>query len=637
MRQERLNSFSSNDPIFNQQEEDDIEEQIHQQNEKTVDKSTYSFDSVFFKRFSRLLGILFKSSRLYTPWSTKKEARRHSLFWLYVTFITLGVSYEVLVYFVGMIPSQFYSILTSRDTVGFSKYILPCLFLVFSTATCKSLLNFMGGLFALKARRLLTIHLQNKYIKPKSMYTLVMNHEKVDNPDQRITQDIDKFAETLRQIVTNLIIAPVMVVYYTYKCWVVSGFAGPLLIYVYFLLGSFISRKFIQPIVNAVFFKELQEGNFRYLHVRLRQYAESIAFCDGEEEENGRAQHSLETLLTYQRTIVNKELPLKMANESFSYLGSILSYLIIAIPIFAGVFDGKDASELSAIISANSFVAMYLIYLFSTIIEQSTKLSDLAGFTARVGELLEALDQVALEIEKMETEHPVRKEAQSDVIEFENVSLFSPRSKLIVHDLNLKIYQGDHVAFVGPNGSGKTSILRALACLWPCSEGRVHVPKVMMGKDIIFLPQMPYLIEGSLRDQIVYPNTTPATKITDQEIVQLLQKVRLSHLSGLVQSYDTVYGQEWSKMLSPGEQQRLVFARIFYWKPRFAVLDEATSAMDKETEDYLYQALINLGTSVISVSHHPNVIDYHNVIVRLDGQGGYTIENRESSSSLVAV
>ncbi|CAO0791458.1 unnamed protein product [Mucor circinelloides] len=570
MRQERLNSFSSNDPIFNQQEEDDIEEQIHQQNEKTVDKSTYSFDSVFFKRFSRLLGILFKSSRLYTPWSTKKEARRHSLFWLYVTFITLGVSYEVLVYFVGMIPSQFYSILTSRDTVGFSKYILPCLFLVFSTATCKSLLNFMGGLFALKARRLLTIHLQNKYIKPKSMYTLVMNHEKVDNPDQRITQDIDKFAETLRQIVTNLIIAPVMVVYYTYKCWVVSGFAGPLLIYVYFLLGSFISRKFIQPIVNAVFFKELQEGNFRYLHVRLRQYAESIAFCDGEEEENGRAQHSLETLLTYQRTIVNKELPLKMANESFSYLGSILSYLIIAIPIFAGVFDGKDASELSAIISANSFVAMYLIYLFSTIIEQSTKLSDLAGFTARVGELLEALDQVALEIEKMETEHPVRKEAQSDVIEFENVSLFSPRSKLIVHDLNLKIYQGDHVAFVGPNGSGKTSILRALACLWPCSEGRVHVPKVMMGKDIIFLPQMPYLIEGSLRDQIVYPNTTPATKITDQEIVQLLQKVRLSHLSGLVQSYDTVYGQEWSKMLSPGEQQRLVFARIFYWKPRFA-------------------------------------------------------------------
>ncbi|CEP12827.1 hypothetical protein [Parasitella parasitica] len=554
-----------------------------------------------------------------------------------MTFITLGIGYEVVVYFVGMIPSRFYSILTSRDIVGFSKYILPCLLLVFSAAACKSFLNFMGGLFALKARKLLTIHFQDRYIKPKAMYTLIMNHEGVDNPDQRITQDIDKFSETLRQIVTNLIIAPVMVVYYTYKCWIVTGFAGPLLIYAYFMLGSLVSRKFIQPIVNAVFFKELQEGNFRYLHVRLRQYAESIAFCDGEKEENSRAQHSLDTLLTYQRTIVNKELPLKMANESFSYLGSILSYLIIAIPIFAGAFEGKDASELSAIISANSFVAMYLIYLFSTIIEQSSKLSDLAGFTARIGELLEALDKVAVEVESLGTDHSRRKEEQSnDLIEFENVSLFSPRSKLIIHDLNLKVCQGDNVAFVGPNGSGKTSILRSLAGLWPCSEGRVFVPRVTFGRDIIFLPQLPYLIDGSLRDQILYPNTTPAATITDKEIVHLLQKVRLSHLSGLVRSYDTVYSQEWSKMLSPGEQQRLVFARVFYWKPSFAVLDEATSAMDKDTEDYLYQAVINMGTTVISVSHHPNVIDYHNTIVRLDGQGGYTIENKEASTSFFA-
>jgi ATP-binding cassette subfamily D (ALD) protein 4 len=155
---------------------------------------------------------------------------------------------------------------------------------------------------------------------------------------------------------------------------------------------------------------------------------------------------------------------------------------------------------------------MYLIYLFSTIIEESSKLSDLAGYTARIGELLEALDQVSDEIENIEIDHPHRQDDQSETIEFENVTLFSPRSKLIVHDLNLKINQGNHVAFVGPNGSGKTSILRALACLWPCSEGRVRVPRIRLGKDIIFLPQMPYLIEGSLRDQIVYPNTSPATK-----------------------------------------------------------------------------------------------------------------------------
>lgn len=621
------NSFSSHEPILNSGDEES--------NKPT--KANYSFDRIFLKRFHRLLQVLFNTNGINKVWSTSKEARKHSLFWLYITFITLGVGYEFIVYYVGMIPSHFYSILTTKDTIGFSKYILPCLLLVFGTATIKSLLNFMGGLFSLKARKLLTVHLQSRYIKPKSMYTLVMNHEEIDNPDQRITQDIDKFAETLSQIVTKLIIAPVMVIYYTYKCWIVTGFAGPLVIFVYFFLGSFISRKFIQPIVNAVFFKELQEGNFRYLHVRLRQYAESIAFCDGELEENKRASKSLNTLLTYQRNIVNKELPLKMANESFSYLGSILSYLIIAIPIFAGAFDDKDSSELSSIISANSFVAMYLIYLFTTIIEESSKLSDLAGYTARIGELLEALDEVADEIENVEIDHPDRQDDQSDIIEFENVTLYSPRSKLIVREFNLKINQGNNVAFVGPNGSGKTSLLRALASLWPCNEGKVRVPRVQLGKDIIFLPQAPYLIDGSLRDQITYPSASPATKITDGEIVELLEKVRLSHLSSLITSYDTSYGQEWNKLLSPGEQQRLVFARILYWKPRFAVLDEATSAMDKEAEEHLYQSLIDQGTTVVSVSHHPNLIGFHDTIIRLDGQGGYTVEDGTASPSLVAV
>jgi ATP-binding cassette subfamily D (ALD) protein 4 len=126
--------------------------------------------------------------------------------------------------------------------------------------------------------------------------------------------------------------------------------------------------------------------------------------------------------------------------------------------------------------------------------------------------------------------------------------------------------------------------------------------------------------------------------VGNEEIIELLEKVRLSHLSGLIESYDTNYGQEWNKLLSPGEQQRLVFARILYWKPRFAVLDEATSAMDKETEEHLYQSLIDQGTTIISVSHHPNLVRFHNTIVHLDGQGQYTIEGEGTENhSLIAV
>ncbi|KAL0073150.1 P-loop containing nucleoside triphosphate hydrolase protein [Phycomyces blakesleeanus] len=260
------------------------------------------------------------------------------------------------------------------------------------------------------------------------------------------------------------------------------------MIYVYFILGTIISRRLIKPIVNSVFYKELHEGNFRFLHVRLRQYVESIAFSSGEIEENARAHNSL------------------IANSSFAYIGSILSYMIVAIPIFTGVFDDKDPGELSSIISKNSFVSMYLIYQFTVIIEQSGKLSDLAGYTARVVELLEAMDNVDNEIENIEIDYPYREDDQSETIEFENVSLLSPRSKVVVLGFNLKINKGDHIVLTGPNGCGKTSILRALAGLWPCTKGRVHVPKMKHGKDIIFLPQVPYLVHGSLRDQISYPS-----------------------------------------------------------------------------------------------------------------------------------
>ncbi|KAI8987578.1 ATP-binding cassette sub-family D member 4 [Mycotypha africana] len=683
MSEEQENLLSSSlehrdDCIIDKDSDNGADTDSIEQNNSQQPKN-YKFDMLFFSRLFSVLKILFKSNAIYPCWSTKKKARQNSLFWLYILFVTLAVLYEILVYFVGMIPSQFYTILTTKDKAKFGTFIIPCLLLVFVIAICKSLLNFMGGLFALKARELLTIHIQNQYLRSKAMYTLLTKYNKIDNPDQRITQDIEKFSETLRQIVTNLIIAPIMVVYYTYKCTMVTGISGPLFIYTYFVVGSYLSQKYIQPLVNAVFFKELQEGNFRYLHVRLRDFVESIAFCAGEDDERMRAQQSLDTLLAYQKTIVNKEFPLKVANESFSYLGSVLSYLIISIPLFMGVFDGKDASELSSIISANSFVAMYLIYLFSTILEQSSKVSDLAGYTARISELLETLNEInekadeeCRQSEKLSTSsgsnrNSIQTTAHTSnhsnapttaAITFRDVSLSTPHErrrrlkKLIVQHFNLTIHVGESVAIVGPNGSGKTSLLRALASLWPCDEGSIEISGASdVGKNIIYLPQTPYLIVGSLREQLIYPSSptgnngrcdssrisSSTVKITDEEVLELLDKVHLRHLSGLIESYDTIYGEEWNSLLSPGERQRLAFARIFYWKPRFTVLDEATSAVDAETSEYFYNALKTLGTTIISVSHDPSIVNLHDTIVSLEGFGEYSIQSNTVNTPLVTV
>lgn len=151
-----------------------------------------------------------------------------------------------------------------------------------------------------------------------------------------------------------------------------------------------------------------------------------------------------------------------------------------------------------------------------------------------------------------------------------------------------------------------------MAGLWPSSEGIIRVPK-----DILFLPQTPYLVDGSLRDQI-------SSEVSDESVMGLLEKVRLSHLAGMIESFDI--RQEWYKLLSPGEQQRLAMIRVFYSKPRFLVLDEALNAVDEESVEYFYNLLSQLDITIISVSHQPNIIRYHTTLLYLDGKGGYTTQ-----------
>ncbi|KAI8371217.1 ATP-binding cassette sub-family D member 4 [Choanephora cucurbitarum] len=581
-------------------------------------KHEYKLDRVFFHRLNRLIRILLNSP--HKLWSIDRQDRKKSIFWLYTFFLMTNLTQEYLVTFVSVIPSHFFTILTSKDLAGFLKYIVPSMLIVLATSVLKSCLKFLEGLCAIKTRGLLTRWVHHAYIKPNYLYPLV-NQKEIDNPDQRISQDIDKFSETLTKILTNLIVAPIMTIYYTYRCWIVTGPLGPLVIFVYFILGTLISRQLIQPIIRPIFFRESQEGHFRFLHVRLRQFAESIAFYGGEEEERKTANESLDTLLDYQRAVVKHTFPLSLANYVFSYVGSIFSYLVIAIPIFTGVYDDKDATELSSIISANAFVSMYLVFLFTSIIEQSSKCSDLAGYVTRIGELIEALDTIAEDSHNNSRQH-FAQSSDMDWVEFEHVELYSPRSQLLLIDFNLKIEPGQHVVFTGSNGSGKTSILRALAGLWPYQGGKIHVPK-----DIFFLPQLPYLIEGSLKDQLLFPLRSKNASLSDHQVQELLEKVHLSHLVQTLTSFDKVYSyQTWSELLSPGEQQRLVIARVMYWKPKFVVLDEATSAVDAEAESQLYNMLLSQqDMTLISISHRQNVIQSHSVIVHLDGLGQYTI------------
>ncbi|GAB5587831.1 hypothetical protein Unana1_02731 [Umbelopsis nana] len=535
---------------------------------------THSFDRVFVQRLARLLRLLFKG--------TDGSVLKTSIVIPYTLFLLLSCGVEG-----------------------------------------KSLQKFVSRILALRIRRILTENVQACYIKPKTIYRVLLFHEDIDNPDQRITQDIDRFAEAVRDIVDPLVITPALIVYYTWKCWAVGGYIGPLFIYLYFIIGSVISSYLIKPIVELVFRKESCEGDFR-----LREYAESIAFSRGEKEEQIRAQSSLDKLLHAQRRVINRELPLEAVKQIHSYFGSILSYIIISIPILSGQYDTNDPSKISEIISKNTFISMYLLWKFSSIIEQATKLSDLAGYTARISELFEAVSHIDNDLENVEIDFPYQDGGMNSepFIAFDKVSIVSPSKRTLLSDCTTRFYPGSHVLITGPNGCGKSSMLRVMAGLWPC---HVQLPKNHGRKNMYFLPQSSYLTFGSLRDQITYPSLSATNEVSDDELRSILKKTRLSHLEDLVESFDKEYGNEWYKMLSPGEQQRLALCRAFYWKPTFLIMDEATSAIDEDTQSYLLKLIHESGITMICVSHNSSTRDLFDTFVTFNGNGDCRITHSQ--------
>ncbi|CAJ0870799.1 17552_t:CDS:10 [Entrophospora sp. SA101] len=536
-------------------------------------KTRSSFDRVFLRRFFRLLKILF----------SVKTPEGNCIFICFMLMLTSAIN-EILAYFVGKIPSKFYTTLVGIDGAHFKTLLVYSTCIVLLTGLGRSIMYFVGGLFELLTRKVLTRHLQNKYVKPDIFYRILITRH------DRITQDVDNFSKSLRIICQNTILAPFLIIYYTYLTWNISGYLGPLIIYLYFIFSLFACRFLINPISKIIFLKEFHEGNFRFLHVRIRQFAESIAFSWGEKVEEARLSKFFDSVLNYQRQRIDKELVLRSLTESVAYFGSILSYLIISIPIFLGEYDDTDKDVLSGLISLNAFFTLYLIGKFTSLIEESTNVSNLAGFTARIGQLLEALDDVNDDINgelnninikdqsldpREATGEFVTSRSESSSIIFDQVTFDTPSGATLLKDLEIVIEQGKNLMLIGPNGSGKTSILRVMCGLWPTNKGQITRPKMNMNSRqhlLVYLPQVPYLVYGSLRDQITYPviNDPKQQNISDQELNSLLEKVELTHLKSLIQNYDSRYGEDWNRILSPGEQQKLSFARLLYWKPLYA-------------------------------------------------------------------
>lgn len=211
--------------------------------------------------------------------------------------------------------------------------------------------------------------------------------------------------------------------------------------------------------------------------------------------------------------------------------------------------------------------------------------------------------------------------------------IVSPNGDVLVKALSFTLKQGDHLLVVGPNGCGKSSLFRILGGLWPVYGGTVHKPPF---SDIFYIPQRPYLSRGSLRQQIIYPDslrTMRAKGVTDDDLLEVLRSLSLEHL---VELYEEGWDAEaeWRDVLSGGLQQRVAMARLFYHKPKYAILDECTSSVTLETERMMYEGAKALDISLMTVSHRRSLWKYHGWILQFDGQGNYVFTRLDAEKRL---
>ncbi|XP_051543203.1 ATP-binding cassette sub-family D member 3-like isoform X3 [Myxocyprinus asiaticus] len=560
--------------------------------QKDGKKERAAVDRLFFIRISRIIKIM-------VPRFICKET------WYLILIAVMLVARTYCDVWMIQNGTMIESAIIGRSTKGFKKYLLNFITAMPIIALVNNFLKL--GLYELKLcfRVRLTKHLYDEYLKGYTYYKMGNLDNRIANADQLLTQDVEKFCNSVVDLYSNLSKPLLDIGLYIFKLTTAIGAQGPTTMMAYLLISGLFLTRLRRPIGKMTVTEQKYEGEYRYVNSRLITNSEEIAFYNGNVREKQTIHSTFRKLVDHLHNFIIFRCSMGMVDSIIAkYFATVVGYLVVSRP-FLDLSHPRHLNSSHAELLEDYYQSGRMLLRMSQalgrIVLAGREMTRLSGFTARITELMRVLK----ELNSGKYERTMVSQSEKDpseklklipgsgriinmdnIIKFDHTPLATPNGDVLIRDLCFEVKSGTNVLVCGPNGCGKSSLFRVLGELWPLFGGSLTKPE--RGK-LFYVPQRPYMTLGSLRDQVIYPDTHEDQKkkgISDQVLKEYLDNVQLGLILEREGSWDMV--QDWMDVLSGGEKQRMAMARLFYHKPQFAILDECTSAVSVDVEDYIY-------------------------------------------------
>ena len=482
------------------------------------------------------------------------------------------------------------------------------------------------AVYAIYLRQMLEIRwrtwLTNKYLSSwlnkQIYYRLNLIGATTDNPDQRISEDINRFVSISLQLCIGLIRQLLTLAAFGFVLWELSGVLNFTLggmeitipgymfwfCLIYAGLGTFFAHKIGYKLIGLNFDQQKYEADFRFSMMRVRENSESIAFYRGEEAELKGFKDKFAFVIKNYWQLMKKTKHLNFYSNTYAQLAVVVPYIMAAPRYFSGEIKMGGLTQISIAFSRVQDALSFFIDAYSTIAEFASVIKRLSGFTQHIEEAEEITSEVK------------RVNSSDKDLTLENLTVKLPNNKVLIRDLNIKLEKSKRLIVTGSSGTGKSTLLRTLAGIWIYATGVIKLPE---NAKILFLPQRPYLPLGTLKRALMYPLTESPS---DDKLKEILKLVDLPELTSKLDTED-----DWSRILSLGEQQRLAFARVLLTEPEYLFLDEATSALDEPREQEMYELIRNKipEITIVSVGHRSTLFKQHDIELSLTAGGSYNV------------